>query len=202
MINERLSKHYDFFVDALFVGRQLQKKSLAFLDLEGSSSFLDVGCGTGTLALLAKQQHPALEVNAVDPGESVIGVAREKAAKSKTVVNFSVCGAEELPFEDKSMDTITSSLAFHHMPTEIKRRALSEIHRVLKDDGQFLLVDIGKPKNAFWKAICGLESLVEPREYIRDNLTGGIPDLIEESGFSFKKAREPYIGIHFWLCTK
>lgn len=56
---------------------------------------------------------------------------------------------QKLPFADNHFDVVYSSLVLHHLKTEDKKKAFKEIHRVLKNDGFFLLADFGKPKNRF-----------------------------------------------------
>lgn len=126
MINSRLSKHYDLFVDAVFVGKLLQKRTLKHIHLNDDHSYLDVGCGTGTLAVLVKSNYPKARVVGIDPESNVITVAKRKAAKNFLDIRFIQAPAENLPFGDNTFDVITSSLAFHHMPTTVKKRALSD----------------------------------------------------------------------------
>ena len=47
--------------------------------------------------------------------------------------------AEHLPFEPGSFDMVTCSNSFHHYPHQ--GRALAEMRRVLKDDGELVIVD-------------------------------------------------------------
>jgi len=202
MINGAFTKYYDFFVDAFFVGKLLQKKTVSLINLKESKSLVDIGCGTGTLVIFLKEKYPQANITGVDPDLIVLGVARKKAQKKKLTINFIQSGAERLPFSNKSIDVATSSLAFHHMPLEIKKQALSEIKRVLKNNGIFYLVDIGKPKTLFWKVLCRLESIVEPKEYLKDNLDGKIPMLLKAAGFTVEDARDQYMGIYFWKATK
>lgn len=202
MINNHFTRYYDFFVDTFFVGKQLQKKTLELINLKKEGSLVDIGCGTGTLVLLLKEKYPGAVISAVDPDKNVLVVARNKAKKKNLHVNFLQSGGESLPFPDKSFDVVTSSLAFHHMPLEIKEKTVSEIKRVLKNDGIFYLIDIGRPSNFLWKVLCRLASIVEPREYLKDNLQGGIPLLLQAEGFAIKEARSRYMGIYFWKATK
>jgi ubiquinone/menaquinone biosynthesis C-methylase UbiE len=53
--------------------------------------------------------------------------------------------ADAIPLPDKFVAVATSSLLFHHLPADVKRRAFREIHRVLADDGEFRLADWGAP---------------------------------------------------------
>ncbi len=202
LITEKLSFLYDFIVNTVGTGVSLQKKTLGQLNAKDGESILDVGCGTGTFVILAKNALLKSKIVGLDPDESVLKIAKKKAKINKLNVKFVKSGAENLPFPDSSFNHVVSSLAFHHMPLEVKKKALSEINRVLKPKGTFLLVDIGKPKNSFWQVIYGIESLIEVREYLSHNLKGKIPTLLEEANFNVIESRKPYLGIYFWKATK
>jgi len=61
---------------------------------------------------------------------------------------------DELPFEDGSFDCVMSSMAIHETPPAVRRAAIRETARVLKDGGTFIYVDWCKPKfgllGIFW----------------------------------------------------
>jgi ubiquinone/menaquinone biosynthesis C-methylase UbiE len=102
---------------------------------------LDVGCGTGTLALALKALVGAGEVHGIDASPEMIQVAREKAAKAGASVDFEVYPIEALPFADASFDLVTSSLMLHHLPDDVKHKGLTQVRRVLKPGGRFMTVD-------------------------------------------------------------
>lgn len=71
----------------------------------------------------------------------MIAVARNKAAKAGADIDLQVALIEALPFPDASFDLVTSGLMLHHLPGELKRRALAQIRRVLKPGGRFVALD-------------------------------------------------------------
>ncbi|HEV2339636.1 MAG TPA: class I SAM-dependent methyltransferase [Patescibacteria group bacterium] len=202
LINSWLTSFYDPVMNMFGVGTLFQKKTLDIVTLQEGQKLLDIGCGTGTLVMLVKTKHPKAKVTGLDPDQHVLAIAKRKAERSNHAIDFIQAGAEKLPFASSSFDIITSSLAFHHLPTTIKKQALGEIYRVLKPTGQFLLVDIGKPKNLLWKILLAIESIVEPKEYIKDNLEGKLPAFMIEAGFALKEVRKPYLSIQFLMGTK
>jgi len=138
---------------------------------------LDVGCGTGTLTILAKARAgPAGEVHGIDAAPEMIQVARRKATKARAEVDFRVALIEEIPFADGQFDLVLSSLMLHHLPDDLKRRGLAEVYRVLKPGGRFLAVDIGAHSHGHLLTFlfgCGSD---------RADL-GELPDMMRDVGF-------------------
>lgn len=108
---------------------------------------LDVGCGTGTLAIIAKQHVGAAgQVSGIDPGLKQITRARSKAEKAGLSIDFQVGVIEQLAFADQSFDIVLSTFMMHVMPDDLKRQGLAEIARVLKPEGRLLVVDFRRPQ--------------------------------------------------------
>lgn len=116
---------------------------------------LDVGCGTGSLAISAKEQVGRKgEVHGIDASPEMIDVAHRKAGKSSKDIDFQVGLIENIKFPDDRFDVVLSSLMMHHLPGEdLKRRGLAEINRVLKPGGRLLIVDLEPPKKGILKHI-------------------------------------------------
>ena len=102
---------------------------------------LDVGCGTGTLALAMESRQGTVQVHGIDASPEMIDVAREKATKAGSQVDFQVALIEAIPFPDATFDLVTSSMMLHHLPDGLKRAGLAEIRRVLKPGGRFMAMD-------------------------------------------------------------
>ncbi len=122
--------------------RQLRQRALELARLQRGEAVLDVGCGTGTLALLAQQRVGAQgHVAGVDPGSRQIARARAKAASRRVPVAFQVGVIEQLPYPDRSFDAVLSTVMMHHLPDDLKRQGVREIARVLKPGGRVVIVD-------------------------------------------------------------
>jgi ubiquinone/menaquinone biosynthesis C-methylase UbiE len=138
---------YDLLVwgtDLLLRGsvRQLRRQAIALAQLQPGERVLDVGCGTGTLALLAQERVGETgRVAGIDPGPRQIARARAKAARCRLPIAFSQGVIEQLPFADHSFDVVLSTLMMHHLPDDLKRRGLTEIARVLTPEGRLVVVD-------------------------------------------------------------
>jgi demethylmenaquinone methyltransferase/2-methoxy-6-polyprenyl-1,4-benzoquinol methylase/phosphoethanolamine N-methyltransferase len=144
----RWAHHYDFVVKLLTFGRQdaLRQQTIRYASIPNGATVLDVGCGTGTLTLLAKAGAGKQgKVYGIDASPEMIHVAQQKALQRQSQVDFQTGLIESLPFSDATFDIVLSSLMFHHLPSALKQRGLAEIYRVLKPGGRLLIVDMQKP---------------------------------------------------------
>jgi ubiquinone/menaquinone biosynthesis C-methylase UbiE len=141
----RQARFYDLRVWLMFLGRvgTLRRASLNLAALRPGERVLDVGCGSGDLALAAARQvGKSGEVWGIDAAPEMVEVARGKAKRRGLNARFQVEAVEALPFADASFDVVLSSLMMHHLPDDLRRRALAEIRRVLQLGGRIVIVDL------------------------------------------------------------
>jgi ubiquinone/menaquinone biosynthesis C-methylase UbiE len=114
--------------------------------LEPGQTVLDVGCGTGTLAIAASRRvGPTGRVHGVDASAEMIARARKKAGKAGVDVVFTQGVVERLPYEDRQFDAALSTLMLHHLPEAARQQCVRQIRRVLRPGGTVLAVDFGAP---------------------------------------------------------
>src|SRR5206468_3453161 len=115
------------------------------------------GCGTGSLTLALKVPvGPTGSVQGIDASPEMIRVARRDARKAGVDVGFQEGLAEALPFPEGTFDLVVSQLAMHHLPGDLKRRAFTEMLRVLKPGGRCLIVDFEPPKTGLGRLFARL----------------------------------------------
>lgn len=131
---------YDPLTRLLGIAR-FHRRLLEQAGLVPGSRVLEVGCGTGSLAILAKRLNPAAEICGIDPDPKALARARSKAQRAGRLVRFELAYAEQLPFPDASFDRVLSELMLHHLDSVAKLPALREVRRVLKPGGSLHLVD-------------------------------------------------------------
>jgi ubiquinone/menaquinone biosynthesis C-methylase UbiE len=140
----RYDLHGWFFDLVLFrgKGRDLRLRAITLAQLQPGDQVLDVGCGTGTLALeVQRRVGRAGRVVGIDPGTEQIARAREKAARHHLSIAFQVGVIEQLAFPDQTFDVVLSTLMMHHLPKSLKVQGLAEIARVLKPGGRLIIAD-------------------------------------------------------------
>jgi ubiquinone/menaquinone biosynthesis C-methylase UbiE len=137
---------YDILVWLVTLGREraFREKMLRLARLEPGESVLDVGCGTGTLAIAAKQQVGTTgTVYGVDASPEMIARAEKKARKAGVKVVFKNAFAQSLPFPDAQFDVVLTTVMLHHLSQTARQELAVEILRVLTPGGRVLAIDFG-----------------------------------------------------------
>jgi ubiquinone/menaquinone biosynthesis C-methylase UbiE len=169
---------YDLLVWLLTHGRDraFREKLVRLAHLAPGECVLDVGCGTGSLAIVAKREVGAQgTVVGIDASPEMIARATSKAARARIDVCLRNAVSEALPFADAQFDAVLSTLMLHHLPRKLRHRSALEIRRVLKPNGRVLVVDFAdaQDKTSFF-AHFHRRGHVEPREIV---------SLLDNAGF-------------------
>ncbi|MDE2166262.1 MAG: DUF2218 domain-containing protein [Alphaproteobacteria bacterium] len=149
---------YDFTVWLMTLGREqaFREKILGLAHLKPGESVLDVGCGTGSLAIASKRHvGPTGIVNGIDASPQMIARARKKAAKAGAEVAFQQAPAQALPFPEAQFDVTLTTVMLHHLSRSARQQCGQEMRRVLKPGGRVVAVDFApraEPKG-FLRAI-------------------------------------------------
>jgi ubiquinone/menaquinone biosynthesis C-methylase UbiE len=162
---------YDLLAWLLTLGRErsFREKLLRFARLQPGEAVLDVGCGTGTLAIAAKQEvGPTGIVYAIDASPEMLARASRKAAKAGIDVVFQNAFAQALPFPEGQFDVVLTTLMLHHLPRQGRQQLAVEIRRVLKPGGRVLAIDFGEVagQKKGWLAQFHRHGGLDPREII------------------------------------
>jgi len=197
---DRVSGSYDFLTPA--ERSSFRRRQIGLANLKEEDRVLDVGCGPGVLSILAKLVvGDSGVVEAIDLAPKMIVKAHQKAEKANLAIHFKVASIDELPFPDGSFDVVISSMMFHHLPIEIKKKGIDEIHRVLKDGGRFFLCDFCSPHYLTFPLMYVMFIWLSSTRY---QLFGRLPRLIEDSPFGSKNVRRLKKGLflEYYLITK
>jgi ubiquinone/menaquinone biosynthesis C-methylase UbiE len=143
---------------------------------------LDLGAGTGTLALMLEAEVPGVTVTGLDADPQILSQARVKAAAAGSDVQFVEAFSNAMPFADDSFDLIVSTLFFHHLERDVKRATLSECVRVLRPGGRLCVGDWGRPTDPLMAALFVQVRALDGFAVTADNAHGRLPALFTEAG--------------------
>lgn len=181
--HDSLTPLYDTLIKWTLPEATFKRELIEHAQISSKRRVLDLGCGTATLTILAKQMHPDAAVVGIDGDGRVLQLGRSKAEKTKTDITFIRAMAFELPYPNGSFDCVVSSLMFHHLTTEDKIRSLKEVHRVLRSGGELRIADFGKPHNLLMRILAYPWHLLEGPKKTNDNVRGLLPQFMRDSGF-------------------
>lgn len=177
-----LTPLYDFV--APLVGETAFKRALiAAAAIAPEQRVLDLGCGTGTLALMIAEACPGAQVSGVDIDPRILAIARDKAKRAGAALDLRQGSATAPPFEAGSFDRVLSTLMLHHLTTPQKREAFAAVRRLLRSGGEFHIADWGKPHNPLMQLAALALSWFDGHDNTGANLRGEIPGLLREAGF-------------------
>ena len=108
------------------------------LELDGKTA-LDVGCGEGrfTAILAARAAH----VTGIDINQDSLDQAKAKATEDGARVTWRNARAEDMPFDDSSLDVVVFSNSLHHVAPDCMDTAIGEAGRVLKAGGVLYVME-------------------------------------------------------------
>lgn len=103
---------------------------------------LDVGTGTGALAIALKERLTNAELHGADPSAQMLARARMNGVRAGMVVHFRQGWVQELPYPDNEFDAVTCAAVLHHIPEAQRAAAVAEMRRVLRPGAQAVIVEV------------------------------------------------------------
>lgn len=180
---ESLTRFYDPVLRATLKEDRFKRLLVEQSALRPGYRVLDVGCGTATLTILLKQACAEAEVIGLDGDAKVLDLGRAKIKTAGLDITLAQGLASEAPFPPASFDRIVSSLVFHHLATEEKRRTLKRIRELLKPGGEVHIADWGKAQSSAMRVAFLAIQLLDGFATTTDNVRGLLPTFMTEAGF-------------------
>lgn len=181
-----MTRHYDRAL-ALMTRETLWRRALVdrFQGV-GAGTVVDIGCGTGSLAIALKTAHPQARVIGVDPDEDALAIARVKAAASNATVQWvRTMGDRSVATIGAGVaDIVVSSLVLHQCPLAMKRAILADAWALLHPGGRLLICDYGVQPMIAMRTAFLLIQCIDGFDATGPNAAGILPKLIEDAGFT------------------
>ena len=198
---------YDLAIRLLTRERRWRSFLLRHVAPQDGETILDVGCGTGTFAIMLKQLAPGARIIGLDPDATVLRIAADKAAKAGVAVEWKQGFAHDAPRIARQVDKAVSSLVFHQVPMQGKRAGVAAIWDSLSLGGAAFIADYAKQSRAldrllFRATVQLLDGVTDTQpnadgalEQIIKDITGTRPALVDQvatatgriSTFKFQK---------------
>ena len=167
---------------------------------------LEIGIGTG-LNLPFYNKNNVSKIIGLDPSESLTEFAKVAAKKVDIDLELIHSGAEDITLENDSVDTVLITYTLCTIP-DIEK-SISEIKRVLKNDGNLIFCEHGKSPD---KHIANIQSFINPVWGIifgGCNINRDIPKIIQDAHFEIDSMEQMYlpntpkfVGYNYWGSAK
>jgi len=145
---------------------------------------LDLGCGTGEMALAIARVSPGVKLIGVDGDADVLERAAAKARAEGIELELHEALADRVPLPDANVDCVVSTLMFHHLGPSVKRAALAQARRVLHPGGRLLVCDVGRASDPLMRAALFAVQLLDGFANTREHARGELPEIVSQAGFS------------------
>ncbi len=131
--------------------KKLRQNAIAIIKNQ-PKNILDLGCGTGSSTLMLKQAFPEAQVTGLDISPYMLLMAEYKAKQANLPINWIQGLAEATSLNEAKFDLISVAFLFHETPVDVSQRILQECRRLLKPQGQIIILDgnQNKLRHADW----------------------------------------------------
>lgn len=173
---------YEKFIDPIL--RNVRQIIPAFIGMKAGDEVLDVCCGTGA-QVIEYSQH-GIVATGIDREQSMLGVAlRNKDKLSLVNTSFYLADATALPFGDGRFDYVSICFGLHDKERDIRNKVISEMKRVVKQDGSLVLADfqVPLPRNIWALFARAIEFIAGGSHYrgFKDFIdNGGLKNILKE----------------------
>jgi ubiquinone/menaquinone biosynthesis C-methylase UbiE len=178
-----LTPCYDAIIRITGRERTVKQALVEQAHLEPGQQVLDLGSGTGTLAIWIKRHQPLAAVTGVDGDPKILAIALRKAHKANIPVQFAQALSYHLPYPPAQFDRVLSSMLFHHLSWPDKVRTAQEIFRVLKPGAELHIADWGRAANLCMRGLFLTVQLLDGFENTRDHVQDKLMPLFAQNGF-------------------
>ena len=187
----RLTPLFDFVAAVAVRDGAIKRRVVARAAIISGEDVLDIGCGTGTLAVAAARDAPDVTVTGLDADASILARARKKAAGAGHEIRFDEGMSTALPYADASFDLVLSTLFFHHLPDDQKLQTAAELVRVLRPGGRLVVGDLGRPQDPLMRiAVRVTVQLLDGITTTALNVRGELPDVLAGAGLRAVAVRD------------
>lgn len=187
------TRFYDPLVRVTTREGTVKRALTARLAAQPGESILDLGCGTGTLALSIARGCAETHVWGLDADTAALAIASRKQMRAGLRVHWSHGLAQAAPFADGAFDAVASSLFFHHLRRADKHAVLREVVRVVRPGGRVLVADWGRPASRLSRLLFLAVQALDGFETTKDSVDGALLSLMVEAGLELAAIKGEFL---------
>ena len=179
-----LTPLYDRVIAAMTREKAWRARLVEHIDARPGEVILDVGSGTGSLAIALTAATAGCVVRGIDPDEAAVEIAKRKAALAGSTATFELGGFGGRLTGRGAVDKVVCSLVLHQVSIAEKRRLIQAMADWLRPGGELFIADYGvQPTLAMRMAFRVTVQLLDGKSDTQPNADGILPSLIQQAGF-------------------
>lgn len=183
--HKALTPLYDRAIAVFTLEHIWRKKFLAAISPQPEDRILDVGSGTGTLALQIAGFSPQTIYLGIDPDTKAVVLATEKLKGTPSRIQFEQGFlTDSITIKGRLATKVVSSLVLHQVPLSEKKRLIALMFDRLQAGGQIHIADYGEQRSVLMKTLFRLTfQTLDGVEHTQPNAHGILPKLMKAAGF-------------------
>ena len=198
-----LTRFYDPLVALTLREKAIKGRLIEQARVAAGHDVLDVGCGTGTLALMIAAREPEARVVGLDGDPAILAIARRKIEQAGADVKLVEGLADDAArFAPGSFDRIVTSFVLHHLTTPQKRAALAAMRAWLRPGGELHVLDFDGPGTGVWGFVLRALAAAHSHAHTHQEPGASVPELAREVGFAAivetGRVSTPFGGAAYW----
>lgn len=177
---------YDAVLALMTRERRWRAELVRLIAPRDGETIVDIGCGTGTLAIALDVEAPGSTILGVDPDAAILAIAARKAESAGAHVTwFEAMGdaLDDIPAL-QGCDKIVSSLVLHQCSMEAKEAIARQMWRLLRPGGELFIADYGEQRSLLMRTLFRQIQMIDGFEFTEPNARGCVPEILRAAGFS------------------
>ena len=173
-----LNRAYDLAIRLLTRERTWRTALLDQVGPRDGDSIIDVGCGTGSFAIMLKRAAPQARIVGLDPDPDILAIAAAKAVAAGVEIEWRQGFAREAADQAERFDKAVSSLMFHQVPIGEKRAGTSAMFEAVRPGGTIHVADYCRQPDWLMRQLFRIIQAVDGRTNTQANLDGAVENTL------------------------
>ena len=152
---------YDPLIARWPAGQRMRATVVDALAPAPSQRMLELGCGSGRLAIEIKRRCPDVAIDAVDGNRDILAIARDRAKRAGVDIDFKLGDITGCPLEGP-YDSVYSTLVLHHLTLDAKQQVFRRVRELLVPGGSLVIADFSRHHGSGQAILARLSTLSDP----------------------------------------
>jgi ubiquinone/menaquinone biosynthesis C-methylase UbiE len=152
--SERAVRFYDRWIGLITFGRDTRVRNMVLAEVRSGDRMLDVGCGTGTLAVAAAAKGAT--VAAIDRSPAMLAIARQKAAAAGVTVDWRAGEVSSPSVDGQSFDLVTATFVLSELSRDLAELAVRRLAEALRPGGRLIVADEAPPTQPLVRVLAAI----------------------------------------------